>query len=433
MKRNYKVSTFIHVFDDNTLWDAINKQKICLEKNLIQYVKNNKGKHYLLNIPEQLIKEKIIITLDEEKELIKALINQTTDSQFQNLFLVVTTNCNLKCDYCFYNNKISGSLQNCSYMSKEIAQAAIKQYKKIVSNNLRDENYWQQITFYGGEPSLNSSLLKSIIPFVRKEFDNETRIVVNTNLTIYDKDLFEIYEKNGVEVQVSIDGMKKQHDKYRHTRDGRGTYDIVMDNIKILLNKGVNVVPLVTASDANIDNFSEILLDLTKKIKIKEFGVNILIANSYQVSDNYAKTLAKEMCKAYEIVGNSCFDSAFIDLYEGILGINKQIVKNSCGCGRKITVFPNGKVLTCQALERHAHNYMGYITQEIDYENGWLYWRERSRFKNEKCLNCEAVGSCGGGCAMGSYNKYGTIHNVDFNQCEFTKTLFRLLHNKEKY
>ena len=61
------------------------------------------------------------------------------------------------------------------------------------------------------------------------------------------------------------------------------------------------------------------------------------------------------MLKAYKKIGNKVFDYSFIDLYEGILGLSKDISRNSCGSTRKITVFPNGNVFSCQALEKHGN------------------------------------------------------------------------------
>lgn len=48
---------------------------------------------------------------------------------------------------------------------------------------------------------------------------------------------------------------------------------------------------------------------------------------------------------------------------------------------------------------------MGNLTDDFINSENWNYWRKRNKFLNENCLNCEVIGSCGGGCAMGSYNK----------------------------
>ena len=386
MKNDLKISTFIHVLDDNNLWNALKKEKIECDGYVSRYIIDNKDKIGLDNIPLTIkYNSDIITTRSEEEKLIRLLANKTTDKQFQGLYLIT---------------------------------------------NFKDNNYWQQITFYGGEPSINKELLKQAIPYARKVFNDEyTSIVVNTNLTIYDEELFEIYKANDIEVQVSIDGKKEQHDLHRKKRDGTGSFEIVLENILKLKKLGVRVVPMITASDANVDNFSDILCDIIEKLDVDDFGVNILITNSYSIDKSYPLKLAREMIKAYKRIGKKVFDYSFVELYEGILGISKDITKNSCGSGRKITVFPNGKVFSCQALEKHPKNYMGNLTDDFINSENWNYWRKRNKFLNENCLNCEVIGSCGGGCAMGSYNKNKTIYDVDYNQCEYAKVLFKELHN----
>lgn len=44
----------------------------------------------------------------------------------------------------------------------------------------------------------------------------------------------------------------------------------------------------------------------------------------------------------------------------------------------------------------------------------WATWRYRNRFKNNTCLNCKVVASCGGGCATGSYNGTKSINGIDY-------------------
>lgn len=89
--------------------------------------------------------------------------------------------------------------------------------------------------------------------------------------------------------------------------------------------------------------FSDILCDIIEKLDVDDFGVNILITNSYSIDKSYPLKLAREMIKAYKRIGKKVFDYSFVELYEGILGISKDITKNSCGSGRKITGFSKWK------------------------------------------------------------------------------------------
>ena len=120
---NKKISTFIHIIDDETIWDALNKELISLDKATIKYIKNNKDNEKLLDIPKNIVNNKYIITtVKDEQNLINHWIDKTTDKQFQGLYLITTTGCNLDCDYCFYRSSISESLHKKNNMPFEVAK-----------------------------------------------------------------------------------------------------------------------------------------------------------------------------------------------------------------------------------------------------------------------------------------------------------------------
>jgi uncharacterized protein len=428
-----KISRFIHVIDDEKVWDAINKEIITLDSEKVNYIKNNKGVKELTNIPKDLIELGIVIDEKKEKDKIKILANSILDNQFQSLYLITTTNCNLDCDYCFYRSSSSETLKYRENMEFDIAKTSIDKFHQVTANNIIGPEYWQQITFYGGEPLLNKELLIKAIPYARDKFkDNYTSIVVNTNLTVIDDKLISIFKDNNVEIQVSLDGDKDLHDIYRKTISGEGTYEVVIRNMKKLLNQGIKVLPMLTATNVNVNNLNEILLNIIKELNIDEFAVNILITDSFKVDEKYAEILANEMLKSYELFGMRANDHAFVDLYMKIIGKDKTISRNNCGSTRKITVFPSGEVYSCQALEKLAINKMGSLTEDFINNPNWKLWYNRNRFNNETCLDCEVVASCGGGCATGSYNHNKSIYDIDYNQCNYTKKLFKELIKSKK-
>lgn len=423
-----RISRFFHVISDNEIWDALNKKIIPLDTELIKYIEDNKFNENIDIIPKTLIDYGIIVDEKEELNKIQLLIEQTTDKQFQSLFLITTTSCNLDCDYCFYRSSLSESLKHHQNMSFDVAKNAIDQFYEIVSKNKITDGYWQQITFYGGEPLINKELLIRAIPYAKNKFSSDyTSIVINTNLLLLDDEMISLFKENDVEVQVSLDGNKIQHDLHRKTINGTGSYDIVVMNIKKLLEKGVKVLPMITATNSNITDFSDTLFDIINELKIDDYAVNILITNSFETTKAYPLLLANEMIKAYKKFGTKATDYAFVELYDMLLGNDKRIAKNSCGSTRKITVFPNGEVFSCQALEKVDINQMGTLNSDFVNNPKWELWKKRNKFNNEECLNCEVVASCGGGCATGSYNGTGTIYGIDYNQCYYTKELFKQL------
>jgi uncharacterized protein len=423
-----KISTFIHVYD-NKVWDALHKNFIDLSKEEIDFIVNNKEKEITCQVPKHLIELGIVTTIIKEKKLIEYLKSITTDSQFQSLFLITTTSCNLDCDYCFYRSSSSQSLEHRQNMSFDTAKHALDDFSRITNKNIKGDGYWQQVTFYGGEPLINKPLLYKAIPYTRALFDLDTNLVINTNATLLEKEDIKLFKDNHVEAQVSIDGSKEMHDLHRKHQNGAPSYDIVIANIKRLLDSGVKVLPMITATDANIDNFSNTLYKLVTDLGIDDFAVNVLITNSFNTNDEYTEKLATEMLKAYREFGTKANDYAFVELYNRLLGEDKTIARNSCGSSRKITIFPNGNVYACQALEKVKMNLMKTINDDYENDDNWSCWRNRSRFDNNECLKCGSIMSCGGGCATGSYNACGSIYDIDQNNCQYTKKLFKKIHN----
>lgn len=425
-----KISTFIHVYD-NKVWNAVTKEFLNLSQEDIDFIKYYKDKKIdnNVNIPDNLLKQNIVISERKEKLFIEELKNKTSDKQIQSLYLIISTACNLDCDYCFYRSSASNSLKHKQLMDYETTKKALLDFKRIVSSNVKDNNYWQQITFYGGEPLLNRNLLNKAIPFARTLFDDSTNLVINTNAVLLENSDIQLFKDNDVEVQISIDGDREKHDLHRKTQDGEPTYQIVMNNIKKLLKNNVKVLPMITATDDNLDGFANRLYSIVSELGINDYAVNVLITNSFETSDNYSEKLALEMLKAYNNFGDKANDTAFVELYNRLLGTDKTIAKGICGSARKITVFPDGKIYACQALEKVKQNYMNTLDDDYMSNDNWNCWKNRSRFDNVECQNCGCVMSCGGGCATGSYNLNGSIYDIDKNNCEYTKKLFKEIHH----
>ncbi len=423
-----KISTFIQVYGDR-VWNSLTKEFISLSYEDIEFIKKYKNVPIDVPVSSKLIDLGIVTTQENEKKLIEQLKLMTKDTQIQSLYLITSTACNLDCDYCFYRSSASDSLKHRQNMDFSVAKKALLDFKRIVDGNVRGKDYWQQVTFYGGEPLLNKGMLYQAIPYTRELFDESTNLVINTNATLLSSADISLFRDNGVEVQVSLDGDREKHNLHRKTQTGNPTYDIVISNIKRLLDSGVKVLPMITATDDNVDNFSERLYRIVTELGIDDYAVNVLITNSFEISEEYPEKLAFEMLKAYQQFGNIASDYAFVELYERLLGIDKTISKGTCGSSRKITVFPNGKVYACQAMEKLQQNYMGTINNDYLSSTNWDCWRSRSRFDNPECLSCSSVISCGGGCATGSYNLNGSIYDIDKNNCEYTKKLFKKIHH----
>jgi uncharacterized protein len=157
--------------------------------------------------------------------------------------------CNLNCEYCFYLEKQALFGADEKYrMSDKVLSTFITNY--ITSQPTPVVEFvWQ-----GGEPTLlGIDFFKRVIE-LQKPFA-ATKTVMNslqTNGTLLTDEWCQFLKKNNFMVGISLDGPKEIHDRYRCDRKGNGSFDQVMDGLKLLQKHGVeyNVLASVARETA---------------------------------------------------------------------------------------------------------------------------------------------------------------------------------------
>src|SRR3989338_9469501 len=93
-------------------------------------------------------------------------------SDYFQLTLITTSDCNLRCRYCFAN---SGETQ--IVMQDKVAMAAVRYaIKRTAGRDLL-------ISFFGGEPSLTQKLIKKVVAFAQQSIINTNVGRVRFNIT----------------------------------------------------------------------------------------------------------------------------------------------------------------------------------------------------------------------------------------------------------
>jgi uncharacterized protein len=146
-------------------------------------------------------------------------------SKHQHLILNVTEKCNLRCSYCVYSGKYTGKRTHSEkQMSLETAKKAVDKFLERASDRC-------SISFYGGECLLNFRLIKSITDYVTERSTKEVNWSMTTNGTLLTPEICAYLVKRGFILNISLDGPKHIHDRYRIFKDGTGTFDIIIKNL----------------------------------------------------------------------------------------------------------------------------------------------------------------------------------------------------------
>ena len=138
--------------------------------------------------------------------------------RFMTLTMILTTDCNLNCSYCFCGKKYK------KYMDIRAAKKYIDFFKQFSIGN-------PSICLFGGEPLLNLNIIEEICDYIKYIFNEHVVISITTNGTLINNEVMEIVRKYNIQVQVSIDGYSDTHNLSRKFYNGKGSWDLIINNI----------------------------------------------------------------------------------------------------------------------------------------------------------------------------------------------------------
>lgn len=146
------------------------------------------------------------------------------------VILQTTQNCSLRCKYCVYGGtyKYQRGLTE-KFLEFETARRGLDYILDIIKERQKQDLV---ISFYGGEPLLNFGVIKEIVAYIKKKnLNRKPMFFMTSNLTICNDDIIDFLIDNDFQLSVSLDGPQENHDAKRVFPDGRGSFDLVVDNL----------------------------------------------------------------------------------------------------------------------------------------------------------------------------------------------------------
>jgi len=396
---------------------------------------NNPGISSLNDLPnslareaEELKKYKIITTSRDEDEKILQFVRSRIPSPSINVcYFILTEQCNLACKYCFLGNNVPEKrkkfLQN--KMSKEIASKALSFFVRQIrlSGNSSPENK-PTIIFYGGEPLLNFDVLEFISLRVNemKLSDSSlknTELSVVTNGVLLDKAKLQKLKELGVSIAISIDGCSEDANEHRVDITGRSTFHRVIQALDAAKELSVDVSLSVTLTEKTIED-KERIIDLISRYNIKGFGFNILMSDdSFSLDDKYNDDAASFIIDVFKILRKK---GVYEDrIMRKLNAFSKsQVYFSDCAAtaGSQIVITPDGGVGICHGCLADREFFITTIENDefnANENSMFLEWSQLTPVNKEECLDCEALGICGGGCPINARNskEENSIYSLD--------------------
>ena len=333
------------------------------------------------NIIEKLINnsknfndlEKKYIDLLKENDLYKdnfKIVLYNIPIEYENklntVWLELTQNCNMKCIHCYEGENHTSSSK----------QLNILEWKNII-NQLKVLSV-NRVIVIGGEPCTHAGVFE-ILKYLSQ---NKINTTLFTNASLLNKEIMDYSIENNIEIKVSLYGSNDLiHDNITKVK---GSFDILIKNIKYLISRGKNptiAVTLMKENENDYENIKKMINDLG--IKKYKFDVIRGVVNGKQSNHIPENIKIKKLVLRTE----PSFKTSKI-LFR------RNTNRNSCWYG-KLVITENGNLIPCV----FARNFiLGNVFEQplkdlLNSEKLNKYWSINLN-KIETCNICEFRFAC---------------------------------------
>src|SRR5947209_15350282 len=199
------------------------------------------------------------------------------------------------------------------------------------------------VTFFGGETLLNFSMLRSAVEYARRkcaEAGKHVEFSLTTNATLLTEQVADFLAEHKVGVTVSIDGDRELNDKMRVFADGRGSYEVIVPRIKMLLarHKTNSIGARVTLS-SGVHHVRRIYEHLTQEVGFAAVGFSPATANPNRLY-SIGETKMGNILEGFEDLAWEYRDWAIAGRHHGFTNVNDTLKELHWGSARHIPAEP---------------------------------------------------------------------------------------------
>lgn len=372
---------------------------------------------------EQLIKEGALFTEDIYQQYITDFKSRPT--VVKALCLHIAHDCNLACRYCFAGKgEYHGDR---ALMSFEVGKKALD---FLIQNSGSRRNL--EVDFFGGEPLMNFQVVKDLVRYGREQekiHNKNFRFTLTTNGVLLDDEIMEFANKEMSNVVLSIDGRKEINDYMRPSRNGKGSYELILPKFKKLAEsrKQTNYYVRGTFTHNNLD-FSEDVIHLAEQ-GFKQISVEPVVSlpeEPYAIKEEDIPFICEQYDKLANYMLEKKKEGKAFNFFHFMIDLSGGpcVAKRLSGCGsgtEYLAVTPWGDLYPCHQFVGETDFLMGNVFEGIKNTEIRDEFKCCNVYAKEKCRECFARFYCSGGCAANSYKFHGKINDAYDIGCELQR------------
>ncbi|MBW1619373.1 radical SAM/SPASM domain-containing protein [Empedobacter falsenii] len=343
---------------------------------------------------------------DEYAEVREIIINTDQDESFFNIIINPTMNCNFKCWYCYENHIKS------SKMSEDIIKKVYKLIDNVTSKEKTKNLY---LSWFGGEPLLYFD--KVMIPIleyanrktIEKNIGFESDITTNGYL-INQKMINNFIQYNITHNQITLDGHRDLHNTVRNVNEKRGSYDEIINNVKLLCKNNISTTLRINFTDETLKSVLNIIEDISDISNDDREWLEISFHQVWQTKEKGNLELSEKL----KTIKKTFKENNFF-----VSGNTRDNIRNSCYADKtnEVVINYNGDAFKCTARDFTKNNREGILQ-----EDGTIDWFEKNttrlmaKLNNKPCQTCPILPLCGSGCSQVAFENNGEDYCVyDFD------------------
>ena len=345
---------------------------------------------------EVLEKSGIIVPVDtDEMQTLKYLYMREiegADRRILRLTILPTGKCNFACEYC-YERFSKGR------MSSDVQEGIFNFVKKNMSRFSSLEVSW-----FGGEPLIELdiilSLSKKLIDLC-KALKKYYYATITTNGYLLNVDTMnKLLEARVLGYQITVDGCKEFHDKYRHLQGGGNTFDVIVGNL-------LNIKRWFKTSIFRIYVRSNFTKESSQKFEeyIDYFNEQFGDDNRFSMLVRSVGHISKELPMNLDV---EIMDTSVSDFFNRLYKRNPRtridhhqmfIERGGCVCyaarDNDYVIDSIGDIRKCTVALDAEYNIVGRINKDdyfIDFSKmkDWV----TELYLDDKCYECSFIGAC---------------------------------------
>lgn len=412
-----KYNEYFELNGNHYLYNILSTALAEIDQNICDAIKNKS----LASLDDSIIiamKEKHFIVEDDLDEVQEYMyfynsIRYGVGSQKLGITFIPTYNCNLSCPYC-----MQGLNKNHDMISEEAMESLLKYVRNTVEeSHINGVPITElDISLFGGEPLLAKKTFLPVfckqIKRIAENYNCSLIFSMTSNFTLLDDEMIDLIKLYNIQIQVSIDGDKEQHDKRRISPEGKGTYDTIMSNLKKMNLAGLkkNLTIRINLDSENLDKADSIMSSVSDLADDIYFGY---LDNFKGCNDDYLTCLEHNY---YSDIMNNELIPIYLKYGKIVPRSFGKMTPCSMHCENRFMIDLYLNVYKCELLINKKEASVGYIEKDgTFYPNSNFYSQmDYTPDKVRQCKNCKLLPLCGGGCAGKAFVN-GNDQNMDFN------------------